>query len=151
VYHLLEQPERWEALRADRSLLGGVVEETLRFDGPAQSLFRTARDDVEIAGTTVPAGARIAAVVGAADRDGATFERPDEFDVHRSNAKTHLQFGRGIHTCVGAGLARLEGRVAFDVLAERLPGLRLVDGGGMYFAPTAIQRVPRRLLVRWSR
>jgi cytochrome P450 len=150
LYRLLQEPGRWEAFCSDRSLLAAVVEETLRFDGPAQGLWRTATRDVAISGVLVPAGARLSAVVGSADRDHRTFRDPDEFDLARPNAKQHLQFGRGIHTCVGAGLARLEGRVAFDVLADRLPGLALVDGGAMTFAPNAIQRVPRRLLVRWD-
>ena len=150
VRRLLDEPGRWAGLASDVDSLGAVVEETLRYDGPAQGLWRTARDDVEVGGVTVPKGARISAVVGSAGRDGHMFSEPDRFDLDRSDARAHMQFGRGIHTCVGAGLARLEGRVAFQVLRERLPSLRLRDGGAVVFAPNAIQRVPRRLLVEWD-
>ena len=141
---------RWDTASGDADVLDAVVEETLRHDGPAQGLWRTARDDIEVGGVTIPRGARISAVVGSADRDADVFADPDRFDLGRAEARGHLQFGRGIHTCVGASLARLEGRVAFDVLGSRLPTLRLRDGGAVTFAPNAIKRVPRRLLVEWD-
>jgi cytochrome P450 len=148
--HLLEDRTRWEELCADRDRLDLVVEETLRYDGPAQTLWRTTLVDVELSGVTVPRGSRLGVVVGAADLDERVFEHPASFDLDRPTNRSHLQFGRGIHACVGAGLARLEGRVAFDVLAGRLPGLRLRDDGAMSFRPNAIQRVPRQLLIEWD-
>jgi cytochrome P450 len=151
VYRLLEDHSRWEVLCSDPRAVNGVVEETLRYDGSAQALWRTAVKDVEVSGTVIPKDARVAAVVGAADRDSNAFDAADTFDLHRPNVTKHLQFGRGIHSCVGAGLARLEGHVAFEVLAARLPTLRLLDGGQMVFQPSAIQRVPRRLMVAWDR
>jgi cytochrome P450 len=151
VFRLLEDRSRWQALCSEPGVAVDVVEETLRYDGSAQALWRTAVKDVDVSGTVIPKGGRVAAVVGSADRDPNVFSAPDTFVLHRPNVTRHLQFGRGIHSCVGAGLARLEGRIAFEVLAARLPSLRLLDGGQLVFEPSAIQRVPRRLMVAWDR
>jgi cytochrome P450 len=117
--------EQWAALRAAPSGWAGAVEEILRHDSPVQITGRTAKAAVPLAGREVPAGARVTVLLGAANRDPDVFDDPARFDVGRSNAREHLAFSAGIHYCVGAGLARLEGVVGLRTLSERLPGLRV--------------------------
>ena len=101
-----------------------AVEELIRFDAPLQLFERTAVVDTAVAGHPVPAGTKIAALLGAAARDPAAFDRPDELDVGRTR-NPHLGFGAGVHYCLGAPLARLEVAATLDALRTRLPGLRL--------------------------
>ncbi len=122
---LLEHPEQLAAVRADPSLWAGVVEEVLRYDSPVQVTLRVAREDTELAGHPLPKGRGVIVMLGGANRDPAVFPGPDRFDVTRANAREHLAFAAGIHYCLGAQLARLEGRIALQALFERLPGLRL--------------------------
>lgn len=150
MYHLLADRSRWERLLEDRSVLFVLVEETLRYTAPSQSLWRTATEDVVIAGVEVPAGARIGVLIGSANHDDAVFECPARFDLDRQNADRHLGFGRGSHFCVGAALARMEGTVAFGRLAERMPSLRLRPGAELHFKPNAVLRVPVGLDVEWN-
>src|SRR3954451_24260639 len=123
LWALLRHPEQLERLRAQPELVAGAVEELLRFDPPVQFAARVALEDVELGGSTIPAGARIMVLLGAANRDPARFERPDELDVTRAD-RGHLAFGMGPHFCLGNALARLEGEVALGALVA-LPGLRL--------------------------
>lgn len=118
----------WDRLGAvrDESSLAGVVEETLRFRSPVQRTSRVATEDVEVDGHRVPEGDTIVTWLGAANRDPARFEAPDQFRPERS-PNPHMAFGRGIHICLGAPLARLEGRIALEVLFDRVEDLRLVD------------------------
>lgn len=125
VVLLANRPEAQAQLRGGPSMVQAVVEETLRFESPAQGLFRTTTREVTVAGVTLPKGARVMVHYGAANRDGAVFGDPDRMDPERSELMRHLAFGKGIHVCVGAPLARLELRVALPRLFERLPGLRL--------------------------
>lgn len=126
VLALLLHPEQLAALRADSALLEGAVEEALRYDGPVEvSTSRFTTCPVEIGGTVIPGGGQLVlSVLADADRDRARFEDPDRFDIRRG-PRGHLAFGHGIHFCLGAPLARLEGRVAFERLLERAPGLEL--------------------------
>jgi cytochrome P450 len=117
--------DQWESLVADPSGWDGAVEEILRFDSPVQLTGRTAKADVSVAGRDVRAGTRVTVLLGAANRDPGVFADPTRFDVTRSNARDHLAFSAGIHYCVGAGLARLEGVVGLRALSERFPGLRV--------------------------
>jgi cytochrome P450 len=117
--------DQWDALIADPAGWDGAVEEMLRHDSPVQITGRTAKSDVTVAGREVGAGARVTVLLGAANRDPEVFDDPARFDVTRSNARDHLAFSAGIHYCVGAGLARLEGVVGLRTLAERFPGLRV--------------------------
>lgn len=124
VLALAEHPTAWAELVADPSLAPGVVEEVLRYDGPVEvAPVRFAYEDIEVAGTTIPRGALLGLVLLSANRDPAEFDDPDVFDLHRG--APHLAFGHGIHFCLGAPLARLEGAIAFQQLARRFPGLRL--------------------------
>ena len=106
-------------------LLNGAIDELLRFDSPVQLDSRIAREPVELRGRRIAPGQRVLCLLGAANRDPQTFPDADRLDVGRS-AASHLAFGRGIHYCLGAPLARLEGRVAFEALLPRLGSLRLM-------------------------
>ncbi len=122
VLALLRHPAQWALLRSGP--LDLAVEELIRYDPPLQLFERTALVDTEVAGHPVPAGTRIAALLGAAARDPQVFDRPDELDVGRTH-NPHLGFGAGVHYCLGAPLARLEVAAALDALRTRLPGLAL--------------------------
>lgn len=125
---LLTHPEQWAALRANPRLAAAAVEEILRFDGPVEiAPPRFAVRDVPLGGGVVPAGERVGLALLAANRDPDAFTRPDAFDLRRDDLGRQLGFGHGIHYCLGAGLGRLEARVMFQRLAERLSGLRLAD------------------------
>jgi cytochrome P450 len=123
---LLRQPEQLELLRADPSLIGGAVEELLRFDASVQLTMRTAFDDLVVDDHVVPAGESMLLLLGAANRDPARYPDPDRLDVTRTAVRP-LSFSAGIHFCLGAALARLEGRVAFTELLRRFRGIELLD------------------------
>jgi cytochrome P450 len=122
VLALFDAPECREAVGTDPAVIPGLVEEVLRWDAPTQLMLRTALSDVEIAGTTIPAGATVAALLGSANRDEAVFAEPDRLDPRR-DTRDHLAFGHGAHYCLGAALARLEARVAFEELLGRAAAL----------------------------
>ncbi len=121
---LLRHPEKMQLLREQPDLIADAVEEFLRHDAPLQLVFRLAAEDTEVAGTPVPTGSRIALLLGSANRDPEQFERPDELDFTRADNR-HVAFGRGIHHCLAARLARLEARVAVEVLLERFADIQL--------------------------
>jgi cytochrome P450 len=126
------------------------VEEILRLESPAQGLFRTATRDVEVAGTSIPAGARLMVHYGSANRDAAVFADAEAFAPGRSDGDRHLAFGKGIHFCLGAPLARLELRIALPLLLERLPGLRLGAEEERERDPIFFARGFTRLLLEWE-
>lgn len=136
VGFLLEERAQWEALRADRSLLPNTVEEALRRRGSSKGLFRRATRDVELGGASIREGDIVHVLFAAAGHDETHFEDPARFDIHRENAKDHVSFGRWTHFCLGAPLARLEARVALDVLLDRLPSLRPIADQELVYAPT---------------
>jgi len=123
---LLHHPDQHDALVSEPALVPAAVEELLRYDSPVQFAIRTAAEDVELAGQSIQGGERVCALLGSANRDPAAFPDPDRLDVRRP-ASQHVGFGRGIHFCLGASVARLEVTVAFQTLLRRLPGLRLGD------------------------
>ncbi|WP_433929390.1 cytochrome P450 [Sorangium cellulosum] len=127
VAALLTHPEQLARFKADPGLARGVVEETLRYWGPVDYLgsTRTATEDLEIAGVSIPKGAQVMIGLGSANRDPAHFEDPDRYDISRADAHRHIAFGKGIHLCLGAPLARIEGQIAFETLFRRFPDLRL--------------------------
>ena len=104
----IDHPEQWELLRARPDLIPNAVDELLRYEAPFRVFYRHTRADVELAGTTLPAGASVGVLFGAANRDPAQFTDPDVLDVTRANARTHTSFGTGVHLCLGQPLARLE-------------------------------------------
>jgi cytochrome P450 len=126
VVALLTHPEQLAKLKANPELAGGVVEETLRYWGPVDFIGRRiAKEDVEVGGTVIPKGEQATASLASANRDPERFENPGVFDITRPDANRHVAFGKGIHVCLGAPLARVEGHVAFTTLFRRFPKLRL--------------------------
>lgn len=125
TYALLRHPAQLAALRAEESLVPNAVEEFLRWDGPVHlATIRFTPEPVTIGGVEIPAGEVVLVSLSAANRDPERFPDPDALDVRRQGA-SHLAFGHGIHHCLGAPLARLEGEIAFTRLLERFPGLTL--------------------------
>lgn len=124
---LLQHPEQLAAIRREPALLDVAIDEMLRFEAPVQRLRRTVREDVELHGRHLRQGEPVELIVAAANRDARRFERPDEFDIHR-DPSAQLAFGKGVHRCLGASLARLEASVAIGEVLRRYPGLRLRDG-----------------------
>ena len=118
---LAQHPDQRRLLVDDPSRIPPAVEEMLRYDSPAQLLWRTAACDVELQGVTIPKGAAVHLLWGSANHDERIFEDPERFDVTRVSKDRHLAFGIGRHYCLGASLARLEGRVMFEELLERMP------------------------------
>jgi hypothetical protein len=150
VRHLLSRPAVWERLRSDPKLIPAAVDEMLRLDSSVPIWRRVTTREVELNEVTLPAGARLLLLLGSANHDEAVFESPEELDLQRVNGRDHLAFGFGIHFCLGAALARLEVKVALEVLTERLPGLRLTPGQELDFQPNLSFRGPSRLLVEWD-
>jgi cytochrome P450 len=128
VVALLGHPGQIELLRGDPERIPAAVEELLRYDAPVpHSTFRYAVEDVEFGGRSIPSGAQVVICLAAANRDGCRFAEPEQLDVERAQGR-HLSFGHGIHHCLGAPLARLEGQVALGSLIRRFPRLRLAGG-----------------------
>ena len=125
VYLLLTHPEERQRIEADPGLLPSAIEEFLRYESPVQATtVRLTTEHVEYAGVTIPEHQLVMVSLASANRDGTAHPDPDRFDITRQGA-AHLAFGHGIHFCLGAALARLEGRIAIDALLRRYPGLRL--------------------------
>jgi pimeloyl-[acyl-carrier protein] synthase len=122
---LLRHPAELRQLREHPELITGAVEELLRYDGPVQRTGRMPSEDVTIGGRTIAKGEMVMPFIGAADRDPAQFPDPDRLDITRSENR-HVAFGTGIHFCLGAPLARVEGQIAINTLLRRLPMLTLV-------------------------
>ncbi len=138
---LLQHPEQMQALQADHALIPNCIEEALRIESPVQGLFRTAKVDTELSGVKIPAGARLVAMYGSGNRDNEQFPQGDQFDIRRANAKEHLAFGEGVHYCLGAPLARLEAKLAFETLFTRLQNIRLAaDKNDLTHTPSFILR-----------
>jgi cytochrome P450 len=124
---LLNHPQQLALLRDDPGLWPAAIEEILRFESPVQMLVRTARRDVEVGGEHIRAGAMFVLLMGGANRDPGVFTDPGRFDITRPNAREHLAFGSGIHGCLGAALARIEGVIALRTLFDRFPELSLQE------------------------
>lgn len=135
---LLQHPGELAALQSDLGLLPAAVEEVLRFDGPAKVSVRSVREDLEVRGRTLRAGDRLFLVPAAANRDPRRFPDPDRFDIRRSD-KGHMGFGFGIHYCLGAPLARLEGELALGAIVEHFPSAQLTTEE-LAWHPTLLSR-----------
>jgi cytochrome P450 len=152
-----DEPELQQWLRDDRSRITAFVEECLRYESPVKGDFRLTRVPTTIAGVTIPAGSCVMVVNGAANRDPRKFDAPDEFRPDRDNARQHLAFGRGIHTCPGGPLARAEGRISLERLLDRTSDIRISDaehgphGARRYsYLPTYILRGVRALHLNFT-
>jgi cytochrome P450 len=148
LFALLAHPEVYEEVRADRSAIGLLIQETLRWESPVQFVSREPTRDVEIAGIPVPAGAMLSVVVGSANRDERHYDRAEQFDLRRKN-DDHLAFGFGEHFCAGSHLALLEARMALNALLDRLPDLRLEADADTHVVGLAF-RSPNKLPVRFT-
>jgi cytochrome P450 len=122
-----ERPDLQRAVRADRDRIPNFIEETLRLESPLRTQFRMARVRTVLGDVEIPAGATIMLAPGMCNRDPRVFEDPHEFDIDRVNARQHIAFGHGIHTCAGAPLARAEGRVTINRLLDRLDDIRISE------------------------
>ena len=149
ILALLQHPDQLERLRDDPGLIPGAVEELLRFDSPVQADFRRVLVDCEVDGHALRQRENVVLLLGAANRDPEVFEDPDRLDVGR-HARQHLSFGRGIHHCLGAPLARLEGRIALEMLLERFRSMKLT-GDRPRFRPGVVLRGLESLPVRCVR
>lgn len=125
---LLAYPEAARALREDKTLLPGAIDEMLRCEPPVRGFFRKAKATADVSGVRIPGGARVFLLYASGNRDEAEFPDGERFDIRRADAGKHLAFGKGIHFCVGSLLGRTEGRVAIEQLLDRLPGLRRGEG-----------------------
>jgi len=147
---LLTHPGAMDRVRADPSLLPAAIEETLRWDTSINMVNRVATRDAEVAGAACPAGTSMLMMLGAANRDDARYERPDEWDLDRPQ-KSHLAFGWGRHLCLGMHLARLELEIGIGAVLERLPGLRLDPSEPAPAVVGTAFRGPERLPVLYDR
>lgn len=144
---LLRNPEQLHLLRSEPELIESAVEELLRFESPVQWTGRVAVEEVEVNGVRIPVGQTVAIGLGAANRDPAQFADPDRLDLRRSDNR-HLAFSHGIHFCLGAALARMEGQIALGTLLRRFPDLQLANGGLQWqenFTLRGLKRLPIRV------
>jgi cytochrome P450 len=144
---IAEQPEVQELLRADRSKVGLFVEETLRMESPVKADFRLVRSTTNLAGVDLPAGTPVVVLPGAVNRDPRRFECPAEFRLDRENGREHMAFGRGVHSCPGGPLARVEARVSIERFLDRMADIRIdeaehgpVDARRYTYEPTYLLR-----------
>jgi cytochrome P450 len=145
----IRHPDEWERLRVDPEGAARLAtEECLRYDPPVKSTQRIAAEDVERRGKTIRRGDRIRWIMAAANRDPRAFEDPDRFDIGRQ-PNTHVSFGAGIHYCLGASLARIEGQEVFRALAEHFPSLRL-ETEELTYQPSIQFRSLLSLPVAWD-
>jgi cytochrome P450 len=123
---LLRHPDQLERLRREPDLIDSAVEELLRYDSPVQNTSRTPRENIVIGSQEVEAGIEVNVFLGSANRDPDVFTDPDVLDIARKDNR-HVSFGHGVHFCLGASLARLEGQVAIGALLDRFPTMKLAD------------------------
>jgi cytochrome P450 len=147
VLTLLDHPAELVKVKANRALVPQMIEEVLRYDCPVQSVARVTVRDIELAGTTIPAGANVLYLNASANRDERRYKEPDRFDVLR-NPRDHLAFGYGIHYCLGAQLARLEAKVAMEALLFEQPPF--VRTGGITRVEGIAVRGPKTLPMRFD-
>lgn len=148
IRHLLTAPARWNEVVANPSLIAGAVDETLRYDPSIPVWRRIAKRAVTIGGIEIPEGAKLFLWLAAAGRDASVFPEPEMYDMRRSNATKTLAFGKGIHYCLGASLAKLEARLALEALAKKFPTMRLVPEKKIPFSPNISFRSPQELWVQ---
>ena len=129
LFGLLSNPHQLDAVRADRSLLPQAIEEAVRWEPPLIMITRVATRDTELGGVKIPAGCSVMPILGAANRQDERFADANQFNIFR-DVKPNIGWGHGVHVCLGMHLARLEMRVALNLLFDRLPNMRLNPAGG---------------------
>jgi cytochrome P450 len=149
VLGLMRHRDQWRKLVVDPALAANATEELLRYDSPVQLTTRIAAETLDIGGVKVPRGSEVYFMLGSSNRDEAVWDAPDEVRIDRTVGR-HLSFGMGIHFCLGAPLARLEGEIAFAVLAREAPDLELTDPDPRW-RPGAVLHGLQRLDVRLGR
>lgn len=149
---LAERPQVWQKLHQNPSLIPGALEEVLRYDTPAPSMIRIATEEVSLGGVTIPKGGRILILYGSANRDQTRYQDADKFDVERfqNTVPNHIAFSHGMHHCLGSNLARREGRIALEILSQRLPSLRLCSNQKLTHIPAMLNRGYKSLEVEWD-
>jgi cytochrome P450 len=152
-----ERPDLQAMVREDRDRIPNFIEETLRLESPLRTQFRMARVRTNLNGVDIPAGGTVMLAPGACNRDPRVFENPHEFDIDRANARQHIAFGHGIHTCAGAPLARAEGRVTINRFLDRTAAITISEkehgaaGDRRYdYLPTFFLRGLQRLQIEFS-
>ncbi len=157
VMMIAEDPELQAKLRADRSLIPGFIEEALRVESPIRGDFRLSKVPVTVGGVELPAGTTVMLNNAAANRDPRRFTDPDMFDLQRPNARQHIAFGRGAHSCPGAPLARAEAKVSLNRLLDRTSDIWIdedkhgpPDARRYRYLPTFILRGLTRLHIEFS-
>ena len=150
VYLLLQDRSHWDAIQKDPSLIPTMVEECLRFEGPVRGVRRDVTRDTVVGEVAIPAGATLYVSYASAQRDDAVFTDPDVFDPERDDVSQHFAFGKWTHFCLGAALARMELKVALEVLSARLPTLRLAEDPGPDVIPTMLGCFLTSLRVVWD-
>jgi len=156
LLQLIRNPEQMAKVKAaaggrDPKLIGNMVEEALRYETPTAGMWRIVKEDTDLGGQAIPAGAVLQLRYAAANRDPKKFENPDAFDVERKNARAHLAFGKGPHMCVGNMLSRKEMLVAFDELLERLDDFAVADEDGITILPNILLRGVTRLPITFAK
>lgn len=147
---ILPRRDVWDGLCADPALIPGALEEVIRWNSPQIGWRRVTTRDTTLGGVDLPAGTQVFLNLGAANHDPAEFDDPERFDPERPNARNNISFGKGNHFCLGAKFARFEARLVFEVLAQRLPSLRLVEDQRIDRFPNISFRGPSALQVAWS-
>jgi cytochrome P450 len=152
-----ERPELQQSLRDGRDRIPAFIEEALRIESPIKGDFRLSRAATTVGGVDIPAGTTVMVLNGAANRDPRRFEAPDELRIERPNARHHLAFGHGIHTCPGAPLARAEARVSLERLLDHMLDIRISesehgppDARRYTYAPTYILRGLQQLHLEFT-
>ena len=156
LLQLIRNPDQMAKAKAaaggrDPKLLGNLVEEALRYETPTAGMWRIVKQDTELGGMKIPNGAVVQLRYAAANRDPKKFADPDKFDIERTNARTHLAFGKGPHMCVGNMLSRKEMLVAFDELLERLDNFAVADENAIRILPNILLRGVTHLPITFTR
>jgi cytochrome P450 len=147
---LTHYPEYLQALTNNPGLAPAIIEEILRIESPSPGLPRVTTQACTLNGVAIPKGAKLFLAYTSANRDETVFPNPEQFDPNRPNLNKHLAFGRGIHYCIGAPLGRLEGRIALEILTQRLANLRMVPNQTLDFSRNITFRGPEKLMIEWE-
>jgi cytochrome P450 len=147
---LLPRRDQWGELCADPSLTVNAVEEVLRFESSQISWRRVTTKPTTLGGFELPVGTKVFMNFAAAHRESDIFEEPGEFDLHRKNANRHIAFGKGVHFCLGAMLAKVEARIVTEAMSQRIPSLRLVADQQISHFPNITFRGPETLHLEWD-